>query len=180
MTAANFDVWWQFCQRPENDGREDDTPPGSSDPPTRWGFTYPTWSMARRYCGYRLVTMTQFVRQTRDDMRALARMFFWDRQFANDMSAGNDISVIDWTWTSGGAVYDIQEHLGLRDSRSCDGLIGPVTLGRIESFGPELPNDLCAWRKAYYDDHGFRQKYPGLYRRADQALDLSLRSRAIA
>lgn len=189
MTAASFEAWWDFCQLPEHDGHANDTPPGSSDPPTRWGFTYPTWVRARRYIGTRDGSMATFLKQTQNDMRELAQCYFWDRRRADDMSAGNDISVIDWSWTSGGAIDEIQRELGF-SGYDVDGAIGPKTLEAIESFvGPCFPGSderetfpaaVHRWRYAYYDDLGLRHRYPGLYKRSERCFDLALRLQEIA
>lgn len=174
---------------PEHDGHEDDTPPGGADPPTRWGFTYPTWVSARRHVGTRDASLRTFLHQTQDDMRELAQSYFWERRRADDMSAGNDVSVIDWTWTSGGAVREIQRELGFH-GYDVDGAIGPRTLEAIESYaGPcfpgadtteIFPEAVRRWRASYYDDLGFRTRYRGLYLRAARCLDLARRLRAIA
>lgn len=189
MTAASFEAWWDFCQLPDHDGHANDTPRGSLDPPTRWGFTYPTWVGARRYVGTRDASLATFMRQTQNDMRELAQAYFWDRQRADDLGAGNDVSVIDWSWTSGGAVREIQRELGFH-GYDVDGVIGPRTLAAIESYiGPCFPGAdvretflqaVRTWRCAYYDDLGLWHRYPGLYKRADRCAALAMRLQAIA
>jgi lysozyme family protein len=140
---------------PSNDGHAAD------GPGTRWGFILPTWQTARHYAGYNDMTAATFLTQTQAEMGDLAEVYFWDRLSADEMAAGVDASVIDWCWTSGGAITDIQRELGVGD----DGVIGPLTLAAIAGE-PTFIADVCEWRMAYYDECGFRAEYPGLYTRA--------------
>ena len=169
MTTPTFNDWWAFCQRPENDGNANDTPPGSDDPQTRWGFTLPTWRNARRYAGFQNISLLTFLAQDQADMADLARMFYWNRLRANDMPPGADASVIDFAWTSGGAIIEIQHRLRV----TADGVIGPVTLAAIAGRIGFI-SDACGWRQSYYDQCGFRARYPGLYIRAAGIRDLAI------
>lgn len=170
MAAETFGDWWAFNMLPSNDGLADDTPPGSDDPPTRWGFTLPTWRYARRIAGFKDIRFATFMTQDQPDMAELARVYFWNRLLANVMPAGVDASVIDFAWTSGGAVMEIQYRLGI----SADGIIGPITLRAITTRSTFIV-DVCDWRRSYYDQCGFHERYPGLYTRAVGIRDLAIK-----
>ena len=62
----------------------------------------------------------------------LADAFYWERQNGDGMAPGSDISVIDWSWTSGGGIMEIQRRLGFTGN-DVDGIIGPLTLARINA-----------------------------------------------
>jgi lysozyme family protein len=176
---SNFPVWWRFCMLPGNDGQANDISPGEPFV-TRWGFTFPTWIAARRYAGFRDATMATFNAQTQDQMGQAAYLFFWSRQGGNLMRSGEDVSVIDWLWTSGGAVYDIQRALDV----SVDGRIGPQTVAAMRAFGGTnaVMVEIHAMRLQYYEDCGlivsegggsYSGDYPGLGLRADACLKLA-------
>lgn len=170
---TSFGAWWDFCQRPENDGVAEDAAPG--DPPTRWGFTYPTWLKAivwhrtQYSTGPAFKTIAAFQRASQADMRLLAKNWHWKRQGGDDLPAGADMSVLDWAWTSGGAIRDIQTRLRVE----ADGLIGPLTIGAIRSY-PDFIDAVYVWRCMYYDNLDLRAIYSGLYRRALECRDLSM------
>lgn len=174
---ANFPAWWRFCQLPNHDGLANDSAPGESFQ-TRWGFTYPTWVTARRWCGIQNVSQAVFAVQTQAAMEALAEKFFWGRQGGDLIPNGLDVVTIDWVWTSGGAAFEIQRRLGFQGF-DVDGSIGPNTANRIAALGVAYIDQLTKWRKAYYDDLGFSAKTPGhagvnpgLYSRADDCAAL--------
>lgn len=176
---TNFAAWWSFCMLPQHDGRADDTAGG--DPPTRYGFTYPTWVAAQRYGGMRDTSMATFNSFTMTQMGDLAHVFFWKRQGGSIMPSGVDVSVIDWLWTSGGAAYDIQRAFGV----TVDGIIGPQTVAAMRAFS--TPNAVALkvhnMRLQYYEDCGllvdeggghYVGEYPGLGTRTDACLTLAL------
>lgn len=171
MTTANFAPWWSLCQEPQNDGSANDSSPGEPFI-TRWGWTSPTWQIARRWCGETDLTLATFNAMTQAGAGVLADAFYWERQLADQMPPGTDISVIDFSWTSGGGVMEIQRQLGFTGS-DVDGIIGPLTLARINARGSAFIGECFAWRNAYYDALGFRHEYPGLYRRAQQCFYLA-------
>lgn len=108
---------------------------------------------------------------TQDQAGALAWLWFWQRTRADEMAPGVDVSLVDWVWNSGGAVAEIQHHLGVK----VDGIVGPVTLAAIGGRpDADFIQALCEWRISYYDVNGFRQRFPGLYTRATDCRDLSL------
>jgi lysozyme family protein len=171
--ADNFPVWWSFCQRPENDGHASDAAPG--DPPTRWGFTYPTWCLAWRWVNAPNradLSVTQFQSMTQDDMGGLARAYFWDRMHMPAMNKGADVSMMDFAWVSGGGIMEVQVLEGFTGA-DVDGVIGPKTLAAING-DPDFIDRCASARTAYYDAHGFQNEYPGLYRRTMQCRELAL------
>lgn len=171
MTAASFNSWWGFCQLPNHDGLADD------GPDTRWGFTFSTWVTARRYMGYRDISRATFDQQTQMEMEPLAQSFFWERQGGVLLPAGLDVSVIDWRWTSGGAIYDIQQNLG---NVSVDGWIGPKTATALMAL-PDPLQSIHDWRIAYYVaigllvvlPEGYHGEDPGLGYRTSDCLKLA-------
>lgn len=172
MSAANFTAWWAFNMLPNHDGRPDDSAPGEGFE-TRWGFTYPSWVTARRWCGIQNVSQAVFRTQSQAAMEALAQKYFWQRQGGDLIPPGLDVVTIDWVWTSGGAPFEIQRKVGFQGF-DVDGSIGPNTATRIAALGTSYIDQLTKWRKAYYDDLGFSAKTPdqpgvnpGLYMRAD-------------
>lgn len=167
---SNFSAWWAFCQLPNHDGLAND----GDNPPTRWGFTYPTWVAARRYVGFKDASMQTFLDAAQAEMGTLARSYFWNRQGGQEMPSGPDVVTMDWMWTSGGAVFDIQWQLGFQGD-DIDGMIGPKTVERMKAYGTPLTTAtmITAWRIAYYDDLGLRADYPGLYTRATDCLTMA-------
>lgn len=164
---SNFAAWWALCQQPNNDGRADDTANDGAGT-TRWGWTYPTWSDARHYAGLPSA-LTIFDTMTQPQAGTLAQVYIWNRLGGRRLNAGSDVSLIDWAWTSGGAVEEVQFHLGITN----DGIVGPETIAHINGVGPAFAAQCSAWRQSYYDMLGFRAEYPGLYRRAKDVLTLA-------
>jgi lysozyme family protein len=163
----NFATWWAFCQRVENDGRSQDSAPGESFA-TRWGWTFGTWSDAIEWTGAD-PSARLFGAMTQQDAGDLAKAWFWHRLSAGSMSAGVDLSVVDWAFTSGQAVRQVQRQLGVL----ADGVVGPITLGALRRTTPAMLVDrVAAWRTSYFDRLGFRDKWPGLYRRTEEARQL--------
>lgn len=164
---SNFAAWWALCQQPNNDGRADDAADDGAGP-TRWGWTYPTWGDARRYAGLPYPTLA-FDSMTQAQAGTLALVYFWNRLGGRRLNSGSDVSLIDWAWTSGGAVEEIQHHLGIDN----DGIVGPQTIVTVNSAGPEFVARCREWRVSYYNMLGFQTEFPGLYRRAADVLALA-------
>ena len=162
----SFPAWWALCQQPDNDGSANDS---DGTYATRWGFIYSTWREARRYMGEHDITAAAFLAMTQADSQALALSYFWERLRMDSLPPGIDVCVMDWMWTSGGAVLDMQQNLGAVDT---DGLWGPETRGALATEA--TPAEICRWRANYYDACGFRQEYPGLYRRTADCLALAM------
>ena len=158
----NFDVWWQFVQLPNNDGSANDSTNDGAGA-THWGWTYPTWRVAQLYGGCVATDVATFSALTQDQAMRLALVWFWDRQFAPSMLSGVAISIIDWTWTSGGAAAEIQSAIGA----GLTGVLDQQTIATLNTFTPAtLIAKVYGLRAAYYNDLGYQAKYPGLYRRA--------------
>lgn len=173
----NFSAWWAFCQLPEHDGHAEDAAPGEPWA-TRWGFTYPTWCIARRHAGFRDISLATFNTQAQAQMGSLAQTFLWTRLYAHGMPAGVDVSVVDFAWTSGGAIFDIQRDLTVRP----DGVLGPVTLNALGRVGQAYATRVRDLRVRYYEDLGllvdegdgsYGGEDPGLGLRADACLALA-------
>lgn len=167
---SNFPAWWSFCQLPSNDGHADD---GTTDGAgiTRWGWTYPTWADARRYGGFTDVSVTTFDALTQAEAGQLALVYHWNRLGGRQIAGGSDVCVIDWAWTSGGAVAEIQSMLDVTP----DGIVGPETISAIK-WAKGFVAECTDWRIAYYTSLGLVSKFPGLLTRANacQALALTL------
>jgi lysozyme family protein len=164
-----FPVWWDFCQAPERDGHADDTTTDGAGA-TRWGWTYPSWRAANRYVGSLRSDLGTFLGLDQTTARKLASAYYWRRMEAPAMPAGVDISIIDWVWTSGGAVADIQAWIGA----PADGVIGPVTLSMLREYRSQLLiTNLSKLRIAYYDELGLLSRFPGLLARAVVCCKLS-------
>lgn len=171
----NFKAWWAFCQAPNRDGHANDEADDGAGP-TRWGFTYPTYVEAVTHIGG-TPSMTDFMTLEQDKAGALAKVYFWDRSGGGILPAGSDVSVVDWSWTSGGAVRDIQTKLGV----VVDGIVGPVTVGAVTMLATGYFSAACCeWRRDYYDKLGFRERFPGLYDRADDCLALAMKLEDVA
>jgi lysozyme family protein len=178
MPGSSFPVWWQFVMLPDHDGLAAD------GPDTRWGWVFETWVTARRWQGMTDCSRTTFNAWTQAQFGTLAQAFFWNRQSAPLMPYGVDVSVIDWTWTSGGAVYDIQRWLGFTGSE-LDGMLGPKTVAALIAKGSpaDVAQTIHTMRVQYYEDIGiivangdgtYSGDDPGLGYRADDCLTLAM------
>lgn len=164
-----FPIWWAFVQLPNNDGSSNDSTTDGAGA-THWGWTYPTWRAAQLYAGNVATDITTFSALTQDQAGVLAEGWFWNRQFAPSVSPGIAISIIDWTWTSGGAVSEIQAGIGA----SVSGMMDQPTVAAINAMKTAtLIASIYQWRVAYYNALGYQAKYPGLYRRALDCQSLS-------
>jgi lysozyme family protein len=178
VTASNSSVWWKFCQLPDHDGLAND------GPDTRWGWTFETWITARRWQGKQDASRATFNAFTQAQFGTLAQAFFWNRQSAGLMPAGVDVSVIDWTWTSGGAAFDIQRWLGFSGG-DLDGMIGPKTVAAMiaKASPASVAQTIHDMRLQYYQDIGlvvveepgvaYSGEDPGLAFRTDDCLTLA-------
>lgn len=154
---------------PQNDGHADDTDPTDGAGPTRWGFTYGTWTDAMRYSGGSPITMANFMMMTEDGAGTLAESYFWNRLGGKIMPSGTDVSVIDWCFNSGvsGALLEIQAKLKVK----VDGIWGPQTLAAINTEAPDVFVQNCyEWRVAYFH---LISAQPGDFTRAAGVLSLA-------
>lgn len=171
---TDFATWWAFVMLPQNDGLADDTEPTDGAGVTRWGWTYPAWCDAMRYAGRGSdISMVTFMAMTMDQSGDLAGGYFWTRLGGSRLNRGADVSVLDFAWNSGpsGAVKEIQARIpGLR----VDGNIGPLTIAAINALDPLVFVQKCHdLRVAFYDRHGFRKRWPGIYTRSNGILTIA-------
>lgn len=174
MSASNFKTFYGFIEAKDNDGQPlhiTEFDPGGA---TVYGWTEETWLRLAPLHGIKPATPATFRVQTKDSLEPLTRATFWNIVQADRLPSGVDVFWADFQFGSGGATRELQAALGVRP----DGVVGPVTLARIASC-PDLKRLLdrfLAARIAYYDECGFRSRWPGLYRRANacHALALSL------
>ena len=171
--ANNFQAWWGFCQRPENDGHAlDSTTDGAGE--TRYGWTYPAWMAARAHCGQHDVSLQAFEEMTPEQACALAEAYHWQRFMGPRLPSGCDISLIDFAWTSGQAIREIQQFLFFRPA-SADNIMGPNTLAAIRCYGAAKFIHKCYdARVTYYTSLGFVGRFDGLFNRSAAVRDLSL------
>jgi lysozyme family protein len=170
---ANFSAWWALCMAPNNDGRADDTADDGAGA-TRWGWTIPTWQDARRFAGLPM-SNALFTAMTQAQAGALAQVYHWNRLGGRRLNSGPDVSLIDWAWTSGGAIHEVQYQLGIES----DGYVGPETIRAINTC-PAFSDQCCYWRQSYYDTLNLRPRFPGLYRRATDVLALAHKLEGVA
>lgn len=167
-----FPRWWAFCQLPENDGHADDTAADGAGL-TRYGWTYPTWRQATAYDDGHNLSRAAFDAMASDEAMVLAQAWFWQRLRADEMQAGTNISVVDWAFTSGGAIHEIQHLLNV----PADGIVGPCTLEALDgSPPPALIYAIYIHRLDFYASLGLRPRFPGLWTRAAACRALSLAS----
>lgn len=161
--AVNFAKWWAFCQQKGYDGTYAD------GPGTHWGFTFPTWQTAQAYGGYPDQSQAGFDALTQNRAELLALEYFWERLQAPSMNPGADLALIDWCWTSGGAVMEVQGKLGV----AVDNVIGPKTLAAINA-DKTFVSDCTNWRIGYYAGLNLLEQYPGLATRATACRNVAL------
>lgn len=161
---SNFGAWWGLCQLPQFDGTFND---GAG---THWGVTFPWFQSAQAWIGNSDQSAAAFAKLTQAQAATLAQAYAWNRVGGRLLASGNDVSLVDWAWTSGGAVPEIQEQLGVTP----DGIVGPETLRAIAGR-PTFIADCHAWRVAYYNMLGFQTSEPGLYGRATATMILAER-----
>lgn len=164
---SNFKAWWTFCQSPDRDGSADDSADDGAGL-TRWGWTYPTWTEARVYIGG-AHTLALFKAMDGDQAGALAQVYFWNRHGGRELKAGLDVAMVDFSWTSGGAVRAVQAMLGVDD----DGLWGPITAAAANAQGAAFIDNLSKVRSGYYTGLGFRSRFPGLFTRTNECQKLA-------
>ncbi len=170
----NFSIWWNFCMLPNNDGAANDTADDGAGT-TRWGWTYPTWCDAMAHVG-RAPSLVEFNAMDKAGAGVLAESYFWNRQSGPQLPAGCDMSLVDWAWNSGAeGVEVIQEHLGKLYRGRIDGAAGPMTVQAITSYGQKaFINDVYTWRTDFLDECGFRNRFPGLYRRTKECRNIAI------
>jgi lysozyme family protein len=174
MTAKNFPIYYDFIEAPDNDGQPFHITEGDPGGATVYGWTYVMWERVAPLHGIEDVSLDAFKAQTKATLEPLTRAQYWNMVQADRMSPGIDLFWADFQFGSGGATKVLQTALGVK----ADGVVGPATLGfmTVEPDKHKLLDRFLTARTAYYDLCGFRNRWPGLYRRAvaSHALALTL------
>lgn len=158
-----YDVWWAFCQRPENDGAPLHYDPANLGGATAWGVTWATYQDVAAGCGL-VMTWEAFKVLTQDQASIIARKKYWDAIRADEMGPAGIIWA-DFHYTSGGANRCLQELLGV----TADGVVGDETLAALGSLDDPL-NRMTEARIAYYQSLNVPQDIRGWTRRANDTL----------
>jgi len=174
MTATNFPIYYDFIEAPDNDGQPFHITEGDPGGATVYGWTYVMWQRVAPLHGVQDVSLDAFKAQTKATLEPLTRAQYWNMVQGDWLSPGIDLFWADFQFGSGRATKVLQGALGVR----ADGVVGAQTVGfmTVEPDKHKLLDKFLAARVAYYDWCGFRQRWPGLYRRAvaSHALALTL------
>ncbi len=126
-----------------------------NDPADRGGATNKgvTLSTYTQYCqrkGYPRPTVDRLRRLTDAEWLDILKSMYWDRWQADRIdSQGVANILVDWVWGSGAYGITIpQRLLGVR----CDGVVGDVTLGALNSRGSAFFEHVYAARVQYLHD----------------------------
>ena len=170
----NFDVWYPFNMRPENDGQPDHTTPGDLGGETVYGWTWKVWSVVAPLHGVYPADLGTFRQQTPETLKPLARAQYWNVVQGDHLPPGVDVFWADFGFGSGGATKVLQKVLGVTP----DGHVGfAETIPAVQARSGDLAGLLAEFlnaRIAYYDACGFHQRWPGLYKRAQACHLLAL------
>ena len=165
MSQSDFEKWYHFCLLPENDGQQFHVTPGDPGGATAWGWTFATWRSFAPLSGRVDVSIAAFRQETADSLKPLTRVAFWNAIMADQMPSGVNAFWADFHFNSGNASRVLQGAIGAWP----DGVVGKAeTIPAIWKFQDrhDLLDRLLAARLAYYDRQGFRDRWPGVYRRA--------------
>lgn len=178
---GNFPALFGFIERADMDGQAFHITQGDPGGATAYGWTYNLWRAVAPMHGVADVSLDAFKAQTMADFQPLTKIQFWNTIRADDMPAGVDVFWADFQFGSGAATRVLQAALGV----PVDGIVGSQQTLPALAACPDLPGllgEFLAARKGYYDREGFRDRWPGLYRRADDchALALSLLPSSVA
>ncbi|HQU16639.1 MAG TPA: glycosyl hydrolase 108 family protein [Gammaproteobacteria bacterium] len=177
MSVRNFTTFYDFIEAPDNDGQPFHITPGDPGGATVYGWTYATWSHVAPYHGIEDISLEAFRAQTKVTLAPMTRAWFWNRLLADDMPAGFDLFWCDFQFGSGAATRVLQGCLGVTP----DGVVGRMeTLPALDRLTDpadrvRMLTRMYDDRVGYYDACGFRDRWPGLYRRAAACRDLALR-----
>ncbi len=126
-----------------------------NDPTDRGGATNKgvTLSTYTQYCkrkGYPRPTVDRLRRLTDAEWLDILKSLYWDRWQADRIESQCVANIlVDWVWGSGAYGITIpQRLLGVR----CDGVVGDVTLGALNSRGSAFFERLYAARVQYLHD----------------------------
>ena len=164
MTAANFQTFYDFIEQPDNDGQPFHITEGDPGGATVYGWTEVMWNRVATLHGIQDVSLAAFKSQTKTTLQPLTRGQYWNGIQGDRLPPGFDVFWADFQFGSGRATKVLQGVLGT----VADGVVGMATLARLmtEYDKPKLMDRFLGGRLAYYDSCGFKQRWPGLYRRA--------------
>ena len=112
---------------------------------TNMGITQRTY---QNFYG-RPVTEEEMKTMPRRDAAEIYKSMYWDEIRGDDLPAGVDICVFDWSVNSGvsRACRELQKAAGAYS----DGILGPKTMKAVEASKPEdLIHRICEAREAFY------------------------------
>ena len=170
-----FGEWYDFLERPENDGQPLHITPEDPGGATAWGWTYQTWRVLAPRHGIVDVSLDAFRQQTRETLRPMTYVFFWAAYNCQFMPPGFGLFWADFQFGSGRATRVLQEVLGVTP----DGVVGHLetlpALARITDPAERVKmlDRFYQARVAYYDTLPDHDHWPGWYRRAEQCVVLA-------
>ena len=141
MTASNFARAFALTLRHEGGYVDHPADPGGA---TNLGVTIGTLS---DWLG-RKASKAEVRALTKESVKPIYKRNYWDRMRGDDLPTGIDYAVYDFGVNSGPrrGVMALQRAIGVAD----DGVIGPVTLGRLAEKNPEdVIRKICADRMAF-------------------------------
>jgi lysozyme family protein len=117
---------------------------------TNMGVTLSTYTQYCKRKGYPRPTVDRLRRLTDAEWLDILKSMYWDRWQGDRIeSQGVANILVDWVWGSGAYGITIpQRLLGVR----CDGVVGDVTLGALNSRGSAFFERLYAARVQYLHD----------------------------
>lgn len=107
---------------------------------------------------------------TKEDAGALALAYIWPRFGGPKLRSGHDVAVVDWCWTSGHAILQIEARLGRSPADRMDSDLIDAINAKDWTFAMTVHS----WRVSYFDSLGFRTRFRGLYTRCAAVLALSM------
>ncbi len=164
MSSKDFQTFYDFIEEPDNDGQPFHITEGDPGGATVYGWTEAMWVRVAPLHGVEDLSLTNFKAQTKATLLPLTRAQYWNGVQGDHLPPGVDVFWADFQFGSGRATRVLQATCGLEP----DGVIGPITLATMrccDDLAGLLDRFLDA-RQEYYDACGFRDRWPGLYRRA--------------
>ncbi len=171
MSAGNFQTYYDFIEAKDNDGQPFHITEGDPGGATVYGWTEAMWVSVAPLHGVTDVSLANFKAQTKLTLEPLTRAEYWNRVQADHLPSGVDLFWADFQFGSGGASRVLQGVLGV----TADGCVGPETVAAARAVADQdgLLARMLTARTGYYDACGFRDRWPGLYRRAQRSHDLA-------
>lgn len=140
----NFNECFQWLLAHEGGYVDHPDDPGGA---TNLGVTQQTWS---DYAGHK-ATKEEIRALTAADVKPLYKRRYWDVVWGDKLPSGIDWMLCDWGVNSGPArpIKKVQKIIGSNP----DGVMGPITLGKIEASHTEkLIDALYMERQAFYEN----------------------------